>query len=186
MGEEELTKDECIKNEGKPNLVASVQKPIQTTMNNIQPPQKPQLAPAHLKHVPMNLVFKNTNNSAETIKSDAASLKKVDTQKSQTPEWNGPSSLSNSPMLSPNNSSFPSATNSPAISAASSTTSLRTLQNQYQSEPNVPTLSSLEMKTRANRSNSVRPISQRVQYVTRTPSAPAIRKEVTKVQKDSV
>lgn len=176
VGEEELTKDECIKNEGKPNLVASVQKPIQTTMNNIQPPQKPQLAPAHLKHVPMNLVFKNTNNSAETIKSDAASLKKVDTQKSQTPEGNGPSSLSNSPMLSPNNSSFPSATSSPAISAASSTTSLRTLQNQYQSEPNVPTLSSLEMKTRANRSNSVRPISQRVQYVTRTPSAPAIRK----------
>ncbi|RCK56562.1 Protein DSF2 [Candida viswanathii] len=164
--------------EGKPNLVASVQKPIQRTMNNIQQPQKPQQAPAHLKHVPMNLVFKNMNNSAETIKSDAASLKKVDTQKSQTPEVSRPPSIANvpSPLLSPNNSNPSSGASSPALSASSSTASLRTLQNQYLSDPNVPTLSSLEVKTRTNRSNSVRPQSQRPTNVTRTPSAPAIRR----------
>ncbi|RCK61071.1 Protein DSF2 [Candida viswanathii] len=164
--------------EGKPNLVASVQKPIQRTMNNVQPPQKPRQAPAHLKHVPMNLVFKNMNNSAETIKSDAASLKKVDTQKSQTPEVSRPPSIANvpSPLLSPNNSNPSSGASSPALSASSSTASLRTLQNQYLSDPNVPTLSSLEVKTRTNRSNSVRPQTQRPTNVTRTPSAPAIRR----------
>ena len=50
------------------------------------PIQNPQQAPAHLKHVPMNLVFRNTNNSTETIKSDMASLKKFETRKSVVPE----------------------------------------------------------------------------------------------------
>ena len=34
----------------------------------------------------MNLVFRNTNNSTETIKSDMASLKKFETRKSVVPE----------------------------------------------------------------------------------------------------
>ena len=63
-----------------PNLMQSVQRPIQKSQSG--PIQNPQQAPAHLKHVPMNLVFRNTNNSTETIKSDMASLKKFETRKS--------------------------------------------------------------------------------------------------------
>ena len=58
----------------------SVQRPIQKSQSG--PIQNPQQAPAHLKHVPMNFVFRNTNNSTETIKSDMASLKKFETRKS--------------------------------------------------------------------------------------------------------
>ena len=185
-----------------PNLMQSVQRPIQKSQSG--PIQNPQQAPAHLKHVPMNFVFRNTNNSTETIKSDMASLKKFETRKSVVPEIRSIDSNDEVPPPPP----LPSITSTNTISKNSFTPSpARSTESLGRSsldqspilspilQPS-PTGNSLEsngghqgfvelndensviglssMKP-IQKSNSMKPMNNRPSMVMRTPSAPSLR-----------
>lgn len=183
-----------------PNLMQSVQRPIQKSESG--PIQTPQQAPAHLKHVPMNLVFRNTNNSTETIKSDMASLKKLDTRKSVVPEIRYLDSNEDVPPPPLPSITPTSATSKNSFTASPAHSSESLGRSSLEQSPTLsPTMqpSSLGNGLESNghhgfsnlnddntairsnsmkpiqKSNSMKPMNNKPSMVTRTPSAPSLR-----------
>ncbi|KAL6453422.1 DSF2 Protein DSF2 [Candida maltosa Xu316] len=158
-----------------PSLVPAIQKPVQRSVNDVAHTQKPQQAPAHLRHVPMNLVFENTNKSVETIKSDMASLKKIETPPkslSASVSESGSPDITKGINRSSSSSPVPISLSS---SKSSSSSSLKTLKQLYNNDSNIPALDNI--KTRSSRSNSVKPSTlDRPTHITRTPSAPILQR----------